>query len=194
MKYFYIYKITNVLNGKSYVGQRMTTRNPENDSYFGSGKYLMRAIKEHGKENFVKEIIFSCLSEDYLNEAEEFFIRELRTHVFEGGYNILLKPVGGTAGKCWTLSEETRRKQTAARNQHGPLSEEARLRMSEAAKGRTISEEVKQRISEKLKGRKHSEEAHQKTAEKNRGKKRSPESRQRMAEAQRRRFASGGIQ
>ncbi len=54
--YFTIYKITNNINGKFYVGMHKT-KNLE-DGYFGSGKLLKRAINKHGREHFTKEYLF----------------------------------------------------------------------------------------------------------------------------------------
>lgn len=48
-----IYKTTNLINNKIYVG-----KDSHNDSnYFGSGTILVKAIKKYGKENFKKEIL-----------------------------------------------------------------------------------------------------------------------------------------
>ena len=51
-KFFIIYQITNLINGKIYVGAH-TTYNI-NDKYMGSSKYLKKDIKEFGRENFKK--------------------------------------------------------------------------------------------------------------------------------------------
>jgi hypothetical protein len=51
----YVYKITNRLNGMEYIGVHSTDN--LNDGYFGSGKYLQQAIKEIGRDSFLKEII-----------------------------------------------------------------------------------------------------------------------------------------
>ena len=48
-----IYKTTNLINKKIYIGQ--DTKN--NPNYLGSGKYFKYALKKYGKENFSKEII-----------------------------------------------------------------------------------------------------------------------------------------
>lgn len=53
---FYIYEITNNLNGKTYIGQRKCPENklPETDKYMGSGVYLRNAKKKYGIQNFSK--------------------------------------------------------------------------------------------------------------------------------------------
>jgi hypothetical protein len=53
---FLIYKITNLLNGKIYVGAHIT--NNIYDKYMGSSKHLLKDIREYGKQNFLKEILF----------------------------------------------------------------------------------------------------------------------------------------
>lgn len=45
-----IYKTTNLINGKIYIGQDSKDR----PNYYGSGKLIHRAIKKYGKENFKK--------------------------------------------------------------------------------------------------------------------------------------------
>ena len=52
----YVYKITNSINGKWYIGKRRH-KNPYEDDYMGSGKLIKLAIKKYGKDNFTKEII-----------------------------------------------------------------------------------------------------------------------------------------
>ena len=51
MKYFLIYKTTNIINNMEYIGKRVTE--DINDSYLGSGKHLKRAIKKYGIKNFI---------------------------------------------------------------------------------------------------------------------------------------------
>ena len=52
-----VYQITNVLNGKIYIGVHSTKN--INDKYFGSGQALRTAIQKHGKANFQKTILYT---------------------------------------------------------------------------------------------------------------------------------------
>ena len=50
-KHYMIYKITNTINGKIYIGKHKC--DDLDDGYFGSGKRLWIAINKYGLENFV---------------------------------------------------------------------------------------------------------------------------------------------
>lgn len=66
--FYYLYKITNTVNNKIYIGVHQTKN--LNDDYFGSGLNLHRAIKKYGKENFRKEIL------EYFDNEESMLTRE----------------------------------------------------------------------------------------------------------------------
>ena len=53
MKYYGLYKITNLVNGKMYIGQHVTDN--LDDGYMGSSKILKHAIKKYGLQCFRKE-------------------------------------------------------------------------------------------------------------------------------------------
>lgn len=98
-----IYKTTNLLNGKIYIGQ-----DSKNDpDYFGSGLKLDRAIKKHGKDNFKKEILEVCENREQLNLREIYWIRELNSLNPKIGYNLTEGGTGGNIYKC--LTEEKKR-------------------------------------------------------------------------------------
>jgi hypothetical protein len=73
-QFFLIYKTTNLLNGKIYIGKHMTSN--KEDGYMGSGKLLKRAISKFGIENFKREILFECSSEKEMNEKEAEIVNE----------------------------------------------------------------------------------------------------------------------
>lgn len=72
--YYTIYKTTNLINQKIYIGKHQT-ENP-NDDYFGSGKHLTKSIKKHGKETFHKEILFIFDTELEMNQKEAELVNE----------------------------------------------------------------------------------------------------------------------
>ena len=125
---FYIYRITNLINGKTYIGQHKYKK--LNDSYMGSGVLIKRAIKKHGIENFKKEILeFNIPTVELANDWEQMYILFERAKG-KSEYNI----ANGGNG-TGTVSEETKRK------------------MSKLNKGRKHSEETKRKISEANKGK-----------------------------------------
>lgn len=67
--HYTIYKITNKINGKYYIGKHQTS--DLDDGYFGSGKLISRAIKKYGIENFTKEILFIFDNQQEMNAKEK---------------------------------------------------------------------------------------------------------------------------
>lgn len=74
MMRFVLYKITNLINGKYYIGRHAT--NDINDDYMGSGIAIKNAIKKYGLENFVKEIIAEVVSREELWKLEKEIVNE----------------------------------------------------------------------------------------------------------------------
>ena len=87
---YLVYRITNILNDKTYVGCHQT-KNP-NDTYMGSGKILLKSQKKHGLENFKKDILFEFQTpeEMFAKEAEIVnadYVKSGNTYnLKEGGY------------------------------------------------------------------------------------------------------------
>lgn len=147
MAKYEIYKTTNLLTGKIYVGKDKRQRK----SYLGSGTYLKRSLKKHGRENFVKEILEICDTEEILNEREEFWIRELDARNPEIGYNIQKGGRGGDAEQCrknitawWSKMTPEEKKEFSKRVQRkrwANVSEEVRKNHTAAAvKSRSTEE------------------------------------------------------
>ena len=106
-RYNYIYKITNNINGKLYIGKHSTDK--LNDGYIGSGIRLHQAYNKYGIENFTKEYLAFCDTDDKLNWLERFYIKKYNTYNNEGGYN-LTEGGNGSPMKGKNLSEETKQK------------------------------------------------------------------------------------
>lgn len=83
--YYTIYKITNKINQKYYIGKHQTIN--LDDCYMGSGKILMRAQKKYGIENFTKEILFIFDNEEEMNQKEKelVVVSEETYNLCEGG-------------------------------------------------------------------------------------------------------------
>ena len=90
--YYTIYKITNSVNNKIYIGKHQTV--DLNDCYMGSGKNLKRAIETHGIGHFKKEILYIFETEEEMNQKEA----ELVTENFvkrKDNYNLCIGGQGG---------------------------------------------------------------------------------------------------
>ena len=85
-RFGYIYKITNKVNGKVYIGKRKSSTLDE--SYWGTGVKLRNALNEFGENNFSKEILEWCSTEDILKERERYWILYEDSRNPEKGYNI----------------------------------------------------------------------------------------------------------
>jgi len=86
MSYYIIYKTTNLVNRKIYVGKHKQQTSGF-DGYYGSGKILNLAIDKYSKENFVRETIEFCTS-SCLNDQEIYWIQELSSTNKDIGYNL----------------------------------------------------------------------------------------------------------
>lgn len=156
-----IYRVTNLINGKTYIGQHKYK--VLNDKYMGSGKNLWRAYKKYGMENFKKDIlIFNIVEKSFINLLEKEYIKFYRS-VGKAEYNIADGGEGcGELNKGKHLSEEHKRKIG-----------EALKGKSYKSRGKHLSEEHKRKISEAMKGKKrgpHSEEHKRKLSEVCKGK------------------------
>ena len=95
-KFNFIYKTTNLLNENYYIGMH-STDNLE-DGYVGSGTYLWRSIKRHGKENHSIEIL------EFLDDRESLKSRE-RELVNEETLTDLMCMNLRIGGEGWNSSE-----------------------------------------------------------------------------------------
>ena len=163
--YNYIYKITNQINSKIYIGKHSTDN--LDDGYMGSGILICKAEKKYGIENFTKDYLAFCDTEEKLNWFEKFYIKKYKAR--EVGYNLT---DGGDGALGYIDSDETRLKKSLSHKgiKRGPMTEETKQKMSEARKKYHHSEESKIKISESLKCHKVTEDTKQKMSEAKLGK------------------------
>jgi group I intron endonuclease len=100
-----IYKTTNLINGKIYIGKDKH----DNPKYLGSGKRLNSAIQKYGQESFLKEIIEYCNSEKHMLEREKYWINHFDSTNRLFGYNLTK---GGEGGDTFTLRSDIEKNQT----------------------------------------------------------------------------------
>lgn len=72
--FYTIYKITNIVNNKIYIGKHQTEN--LDDGYMGSGLYLGRAINKYGIDKFVKEILYIFDNEQQMIDMEKEIVNE----------------------------------------------------------------------------------------------------------------------
>lgn len=100
-----IYKITNLINNKIYIGQKVNLSKFNN--YWGLGNYIKRSIKKYGKENFKKEILEYTYSKQELDELEVYYIWEFNSNNKEIGYN---QTIGNESKYGCCHSDDTKNK------------------------------------------------------------------------------------
>lgn len=135
MRYI-IYKITNLINGKIYIGKHRCKK--LDDSYFGSGSVLQDAIRQYGKENFIFHLEFELHNQEEMDLLERYVV--IREFVeSRNNYNV---SIGGP--NCILYGEN------APFFGHHHTEESKRL-LSESHKGWKMSEEQKEQIRQTLK-------------------------------------------
>lgn len=155
-----IYLTTNLVNGKMYVGKDSKNRS----WYLGSGKYLKKAIKKYGKDNFKKEILQECNTLDELNKAELDWISRLDCKKDPNYYNMI---------------------DTLTPNRFGTkLTDQHKSKISKSHIGIVHTDETREKMSNSQKIRKrfpHSSECVEKIRKSNTGKKRTLETKEKLS-------------
>lgn len=127
----YLYRITNLLNNKVYIGQsdnanRRWSYHRNQALKDEPAQYINRAMKKYGVDNFVFEVIATCHTQEDANEIEVLLIQQYDSRNKEKGYNI--KP----GGEAW--DEEMRQYIAQKIKQHYIDHPEDRERVSNQAK------------------------------------------------------------
>lgn len=190
-----VYRTTNLVNGKFYIGYHKTF--DLDDGYIGSGFRLHNSIKKYGYSQFKKEILFIFTTSEEAFEKEKELIEPLLgtplcMNIYSGGS-------GGvtTIRKGFVRSLETRAKMSASlalrpRSEAScnkisetlkkhyalhPVSEETRQKLSKASTSRVCTEETRQKL------RNPSLEAREKMSKATKGIPKSEEHRKKIGES-----------
>lgn len=174
----FVYKTTNRINGKIYVGAHKTES--MDDEYMGSGKILLRAIEKYGIKNFERKILtkFDNADDMYKMEAilvNEEFVADKNTYNIKcggfGGFDYINK---NGLGLKWGVSPSDETKRKISKSKMGQKhSKKSREKMKQNNWGRRDpegqrehlrwaaslpkSEEHKRKISKSLKGKRKGE-------------------------------------
>lgn len=186
----YIYKTTNLINNKIYIGKRSGLFK---SNYFGSGTILKRALKKYGFMAFKVEKVLEAKNEQMLNLLEIRLISFYRT--FFGPLRLYNIANGGEGSVSWAVTSRQKisyqmkgkRKSLAHRQKIAktltgtthPCSLETKQKISRALKGKKRkpwSQQHKEMLSLLLTGRKHSEETKKKLSLQRKGRLLGPQS------------------
>lgn len=182
-----IYKVTNLVNGKSYIGQtKMKLKDRMHAHRYTKRGAIYEDIQKYGIQNFSISIIDSATSKEDANNKERFWTLFFKTSQKEYGYNreIVKSIVGRVSpmkGKSMPesakvkISEAHKGKKSIYYGKH--LSEETKNKISASLKGRYIGEKnpmfgkpgPRKGMESPMKGKKHSKESIQKMKESRRG-------------------------
>lgn len=178
---YYIYKTTNLINQKQYIGKH---KGNIQDNYLGSGILITAAIDKYGAKNFKKEILCLCKTEEEANEKEKYYIQLFNAINDTNFYNVADGGQGGYVTKGYTteqrlavnkkISEANSGQKHHMYNKHH--SEETKKKLREKSLAYWTEEKRKERSiaysgeNNPAFGIKHSEEAIEKTVKSKRKK------------------------
>lgn len=177
-----VYKTTNLVNGKEYIGVH---KHDNGTDYLGSGKLLYKAIRKYGAHNFKRETLFTFETvKEALQKERELVTKEYAE--LESNYN--LRP-GGLGGGVFgrSLSDEHKEKLRVAQagvketersriknsiaksGQNHPnwgkhLDEHVRHKISLSHKGKILSDDHRRKIGNVQRGKSASDESKRKTS------------------------------
>jgi group I intron endonuclease len=163
-----IYKVTNIKNGKVYVGQSIHIfrrfKEHLNSARRGDKSPLYAAIRKHGDEQFVLEVLEECGPHEF-DDRECHWMEAIGSR--HTGYNLLS---GGQNGRI--------------------MDAKTREHLSSMIRGRKLSPEHVEQIRAANTGRKHTEEAKAKISAANKGLPRSKETLEKLSTSLSERYRS----
>lgn len=145
--FYTVYKITNLINEKIYIGAHKTS--VIEDNYMGSGVIISNAINKYGKENFKKEILYLLESEEEMYAKE----KEIVNEEFLARNDVYNLKEGGNGGWNYInlngLSNTEKKRKSAIKNLEKANAKNKELfEQNLHRKGFTHSDETKYKISQ----------------------------------------------
>lgn len=179
--YGIIYKATNTVNGKVYIGQTIKTLEKRKLEHIKlseskSDLYFHRAIRKYKKSNFIWDEIDTANNRKELNLKEIRWIREYKSCNSIYGYNMT---IGGQIGGCYTQVVKDKISKTLTGRK---LPEETKRKIALSSKGRKWSKESIQKRLNTMKNYRHSEKTKEKIRLSRIGKKLSVETKKKIGE------------
>ena len=152
-----IYMITNLINGKSYIGQSVDIKRRFWDHRcitHETNRHLKNALRKYGKDSFKYEILEECSQED-LDDREIYYIEKLQPE-----YNVTPGGQGRKKRLPESVKEELREK---SKKQWADKTEEEKERiirknLTGPKVGHAVSEETRRKLREANAGKKQSRE------------------------------------
>ena len=152
MKVFSIYKVTNLLNNKVYIGFCSTSLEARRSKHIRvanlktTSSVFHAALRKYKPDNFQWDILYQSTDGKYcLNVMEPFFIKEYNSF-FENGQGYNMNYGGG--GMLGYKQSEYQKARVSAANKGKFMSPSTRSLISKAHKGKTLSQWHKDRVSE----------------------------------------------
>lgn len=162
---FIIYKTTNLVNGKIYIGQHgvhnLKTLDPW---YIGSGRILLKAIEKYGFCNFERKILCKVKNQCLANKMEKYFIEKYNSTNPSIGYNIVSgapteysplkipriaqRVADANRGKVWSQEIKDKISKSVSKT----MTKERRDLISRQHKGKIISEKTRKLMSKATRG------------------------------------------
>lgn len=148
-----IYKLTNKVNGKIYIGKTERTIEERMGEHVRHDYIIVdKAIRKYGIESFIVEVVDSADSLDELDKKEQEWIKKCDC-LLPKGYN---QTFGGSTSKGFQHRDKSKRKMSISKSEaykekgnpfYGKRhSEKSKEKMSQSRKGRVLSEEWKAKI------------------------------------------------
>ena len=139
-----IYKVTNIINGKCYIGQTNNLHKRKSHHILVAKKkstlIFHRALLKYGVDTFIWEVLCECETKEELDEMEFHYIKQYNSFG-TGGYNMTL---GGDGGWGHSVSLDAR-KRIGDFNRGKKRTEEEKEHLRQLNTGKTYSDETKEK-------------------------------------------------